>query len=95
MKKRDYKIIEETEFAIVLLYNGRECGFARDYYNSIDEFLDEVDRSNEQDKKDKEAEKKRRASLTDAERKAEDEYRKSLYERMQSEQEVMFGDDDE
>lgn len=61
----------------------------------LDDAVRESEAENKKWKEEEEAEKKRRALLTDAERKSEDEYRKSLYERMQSEQEVMFREEDE
>ena len=85
MKKRKYIITEETDKTVSLTYKGHECTYAKIGYKSVDDYLDKVDRRDQQwDEAAKRVESKR-ASMTPEERARWDEADRAVFERWQDE----------
>ncbi len=85
MKKRKYKIVNETDKIVSLIYKGGEYTYAKVGYKSVDEYLDEVDKSR---KHWAEVDKRiaaQRAAMTPEERERQDEADRVIFERWQDE----------
>ena len=85
MKKRKYKIMEETDRIVSLRYYGGEYTYAKIGYKSVDDYLDKVDKER---KHWEEVDKRiaaQRAAMSPKERVRQDEADRVIFERWQDE----------
>lgn len=82
---KKYKIISETDKAVIFEYDGAECSYAKSCYSSIDEVIEEIEAERKREKKVDKHITAQRASMTPEERARWDEADRVVFERWQDE----------